>query len=102
ENGRGTRSEEPASSDAADSGGTNREGTRRNAPETDSAGSDTTTSPRPGLGNGLSAIHLPAAGNLADEIEREAASDCVSDESEPTRNRNNFRITDAERIGVGS
>src|ERR1035438_1142879 len=56
QNGNRVRDERSPTRDAADSGGTDREGTRRASPETDSAGSDATTGPRPGLGNGLSAI----------------------------------------------
>lgn len=70
--------------------------------EPDPRGIDAATSARPGLGNGLSAIHLPAVGVVADVDEIEAPALCVSDEPEPARNQRNYHITDADRIGVGS
>src|ERR1039457_4828472 len=58
-NGRGTRSDEPASRDAVDSGGTDRNGTGPASPTVDETGTAATTGPRPGLGNGAGEIHLP-------------------------------------------
>lgn len=106
ENGRGTRSEERAPGNAADSGGTDRNGTGPDSEKTDSAGTDTATGPRPGLGNGLSTIHLPAARVLADghleNPEEGVGQNSATGESEPLRNQNNYRITEADKIGTGS
>jgi hypothetical protein len=46
------------------------------------------------LGDGPGAVHSPAAGNVAPV--------CELAEPEPPRNQNNYRITEADRIGIGS
>jgi hypothetical protein len=102
EDGHGTRSAEPAPRDAAGGGGADGNGTGRDSPEADASGIDGATGPRPGLGNGAGAIHLPDTGVVAGDAEVDAESNCISDEPEPPRNRNNFRITYEDRIGLGT
>ena len=105
-NGRGTRSDEPASRDAADSGGTDRNGTGPASPAVDPAGSDAAIGARPSLGNGAGEIHLPAARDVAVGQEfngnDEAGAEVEVSEPEPPRNQNNFRITYEDRIGIGT
>ena len=106
EDGRRTRSEEPTSRVAARSGGANRNGTRPDSPEADSAGSNAATGARPSLGNGAGEIHLPAARVVADSHQQDTEEECEPDaaiaEPEPLRNQNNFRITHEDRIGIGT
>src|ERR1017187_1286342 len=105
-NGRGTRSDGPTPRDAADGGGTDRNGTGPASPATDSAGSDAATSARPSLGNGAGAIHLPPARDVAVGQEcngnDEAGAAVEVSEPAPPRNQNNFRITHEDRIGLGT
>jgi N12 class adenine-specific DNA methylase len=91
EDGRGARSEGNAASDAVGSGGTDRRGSGPDSPPIDSAGTDPAAGARHGLGNGAGAIPLPAARILPP----------VRD-PDPVRNQNNYRITDADKVGAGS
>jgi N12 class adenine-specific DNA methylase len=91
EDGSGTRSEGDAASDAAGSGGANGRGGGSDSAQADSAGADPAAGTRHGLGNGAGAIPLPAARILTP----------VRD-PDPVRNQNNYRITDADKIGTGS
>lgn len=53
------------------------------------------------MGNGSGEIHLPPARDI--EVPDESASQTPpSSEPEPLRNQRNYRITDADRLGVGS
>src|SRR5438046_10290837 len=54
----------------------------------DEAGSDRATGPRPGMGDRARTLHPPAAG--------------IGGNGELERNRSNYRITPADRIGDGS
>src|ERR1039458_5694200 len=104
-NGRGTGSDDPASRDAADGGGTDRTGTGPDAPAVDPTGSDAAISARPGLGNGAGALHLPPTGingnGHPEEIETDTGVDVPTGEPEPLRNQNNYRITEADKLGTG-
>ena len=105
-NGRGAGSVEPAPRDAADGGGTDRNGTGPASPAVDPAGCNAAIGARPGLGNGAGEIHLPPARVLADghhkDAEADAGVDVPTAEPEPPRNQNNFRITYEDRIGLGT
>src|ERR1017187_4690347 len=102
-NGRGTRSDEPAPRDAADGGGTDRNGTGPASPAVDPAGSDAASGARPGLGNGAGEIHLPPARVHVhhEDAEADAGVDVPPAEPEPLRNQNNYRVTDADKLGTG-
>ncbi len=58
------------------------------------------------MGDGAPEIHLPAARDVAvrhqDSVEEPREADAAVAEPEPARNQNNYRITDADRVGVGS
>src|SRR5208282_2696756 len=58
----------------------------RDSPATARAGTDTTSGPQPGLGNGQGEVHPPAG--------RERLGQ--------PRNQANYRITDRDRLGEGS
>ena len=90
-NGRGTRSEGDAARDVAGGGGANGRGSGPDSAQADSAGADPAAGARRSLGNGAGEIPVPAARILTP----------VRD-PDPVRNQNNYRITDADKIGVGS
>src|SRR4029077_12453925 len=56
----------------------------------DAAGINGTTSARPGLGDGAGEIHPPASRRIARRHQED-----------PPRNLNNYRITEADRLGDG-
>src|SRR3984893_12424552 len=56
----------------------------------DGPGINGTTSPRPGVGNGEGELHHAAARRIAKRHQEE-----------PPRNLNNYRITEADRLGEG-
>ena len=53
------------------------------------------------MGDGADAIHLPPAGIVVNGHDA-GGYEVVAPESEPLRNQSNYRITDADKIGVGS
>src|ERR671925_1009922 len=111
QDGAGTRSQGTPGTDAPRSGGEDGRGTGLSDAGVDEAGADGATSARPGLGDGPGTLHLPAtreSGGVADDPEK--AAGVVNGhvvrrppiESLPPRNRNNYRITDADRLREGS
>ncbi len=111
ENGRGTGTEGVAARYASGSGGENSHRNGRPAPTFPAAGVDGATSPRPGLGDSAGEIHLPAARNsvngyhtsdIEPAVEATVPDEPAVAESAPLRNQNNYRITEADRIGLGS
>jgi hypothetical protein len=57
------------------------------------------------LGDGAGTICVPASGGIADakaDADAPAIGDSCSAEPEPPRNQRNYRISDADRLGVGS
>jgi len=74
--------------------GADRRGPRFDAPPSDSTGSDGSTGSRPGLGDGAGALPVPPARAVETEI--------PADEPPRVRNARNYRITDADQVGVGS
>src|ERR1019366_1906654 len=79
------------SPDAPRSGGANGERTGPDSLRADLEGAHSPTGPRPSLGDGAGALHLPPAGGLTTPAK-----------PEPLRNRNNYHITDADKLGAGS
>ena len=80
--------------DAPGSGGADQGRDGELANRTDEAGQDSPTGTRPGLGDGSGAIHPPATRVLAQRHQ-------FPRQEEPPKNLNNYRITDADRIGDG-
>src|SRR6266496_3995926 len=99
--GRRIGGEGTAPRDAADGRGPTRTGIGPPAAAIDGPGFESAASPSPGVGNGAGAIHLPAAG-VAEPGEAVVVAAPVAAEPEPLRNQSNYRITDADRLGVGS
>src|SRR5437870_10512129 len=89
ENGEGTRSEGDSPGDVVRGPGQNGGRDGRDSPKADSAGADSTTGPRPSVGNGAREVHPAPARGRRDRVE-------------PPRNVNNYRITEADRLGDGS
>ena len=92
----------PPARDAAGSEGANEGGTGVARSAFDPAGTEAATGPRPNLSDdGAETIRLPPA-RAVEGIETTAVEEPVAAEPEPLRNQNNYRITDADRLGVGS
>ena len=65
--------------------------------------SESEPSPAPRLGNRAGTLPIPPAGGVeAAETETAATGELSANEPEPQRNRRTYRITDYDRIGVGS
>ncbi len=73
--------------------------TRLDSPPVDVAGSAATIVAQPGLENGEADHPLSPAGEVADNI---IVPPPPVHEAEPLRNANNHRITEADKVGVGS
>jgi hypothetical protein len=109
EDGCGTRPEGPPVGAAAGSRGENGGRNGRLARIFPATGINGTTGARQSLGNGAGEIHLSAARNSVNglhtsDIEPGSEStvrEPVAESAQP-RNQNNYRITDADRIGLGS
>jgi len=106
ENGCRIGSEGIAFPDVAGGRGENGSGTGHPATPICPAGIDAPTSPRSGLGDGPGTIHLAAPRGIA-EISQEdnpplVAKAIAAPEPVRLRNQSNYRITDADEIGVGS
>src|SRR6266704_6498845 len=91
-----TGAERIVAPDAPGSGGEDQRRAGELANRTDEAGQDGPTGARPGLGDGSREIHPAAAG----ELNRPVRS--VRRSVPEVRNKNNYQISDADRIGEGS
>ena len=105
-NGNGVREQRTAARNVDHGGGADRNGNGRDSPEADSAGSNAATGARSSLGIGMPEIPLPAARVLADGHQEDTQEtrdlDAPIAEPEPPRNQNNYRITEADKLGTGS
>ena len=107
EDGSRTRADGPAAPDAAGSGGANGSGTGRPAPALHPTGADAVPSAPAGLGDRPGALHLSTPRVITDPDTAETESELAAEndhtlEPEPLRNQRNYRITDADKLGVGS
>lgn len=89
-------SEGKAPRDATGGGGEDRGGDGPDSAAVDSTGLDAAAGARLSLGDRAREIHLPPAGKL--EFQQEA----LVSEPEPLRNQRNYRITDDDKLGIGS
>lgn len=94
EDGRGTGSAGPVARATAAGGGADRLGPRLVTPPSDDARFDSPGSPRQGMGNG--------SGTLSVSPPRGVEPPAAVLEPVPKRNQRNYRITDADRLGLGS
>src|SRR5439155_17723962 len=90
ETGAGAGDPGPAPPDASRSGGEDQGRDVGAAASTDAPRADRAASPRPGVGDGAGEVHSPATRRIA-----------ARHQEEPPRNPNNYRITDADRLGEG-
>ena len=74
-------------------------------PALPSAGPDAATSPRSSLGDGAGTLPVSPPGGIDARLaaqEKPIVVEPVPADPEPLRNPRNYRITDADRIGIGS
>src|SRR4030088_2503168 len=94
EDGARTATEGAASSDASGSGGKDEGRNGYASHPIDETGINRATSARPGLGNGEGELHpAPARRVVTDHPRRH--------QQEPPKNLNNYRISEADRLGEG-
>ena len=107
EDGRGIGSERRTRFNALGSRGEDGRGDGPASATVSAAGPQSAPVARPGLGDGPGEIHLPSTRDVAKNEEEHAEAGnsnwpSALAEPEPVRNRNNYRITESDRLGSGS